>query len=371
MFCFSARSLALTAAVLISLPQFASADLTIGSKAPKLDVEHWVSNNNGKLPKVQSFQANKVYVVEFWATWCGPCVASMPHIAKLQKDYLEKGVQIISISDEDLETVEKFLDRPVPNGEKGADGKKQTFRELTAGYCLTTDPDQTVYKDYMEAAGEGGIPTAFIVGKDGVIEWIGHPMEMDGPLEQIVDGKWDRAKYIKQRKERQAIEEALPEVFAFMESKKYDKAFKKLDELIAMASDPELATGLGGLKIQMMIDAKPEEAAKMLKELVAKSNEVQALNALAWQVVESSAEKEKELPKELINAAVEAAEKAVKLAPKDGAVLDTLTHLVHLQGDLDKAIDLQKKAIALAPEMNELKSFLKQLQDEKAEATKK
>jgi len=70
---------------------FADDTLTIGSKAPALDVEHWVQNGEGKFSKVTDFQKDKVYVVEFWATWCGPCVASMPHIVEMQKEYSEKG----------------------------------------------------------------------------------------------------------------------------------------------------------------------------------------------------------------------------------------------------------------------------------------
>lgn len=367
---FSIRLMSLLVILSLAVAQTVQADLTVGSKAPKLDIEHWLSNNSGKFPKVQGFQSNKVYVVEFWATWCGPCVASMPHLAQLQKQYAEKGVQIISVSDEDLDTVKKFLERSVPNSEKGAEGKKQTFAELTAGYCLTTDPDQSVYRDYMEASGEGGIPTAFIVGKDGIIEWIGHPMEMDEPLEQVVDGKWDRKKYLKQLEERKAIEAGLQEVFAFIQSEKPAKALKKIDELIGSATDPELKAGLAGIKITILIDSDPSEAAKQMRDLIGKTKEAEGLNSLAWSVVEAAQEKE-DVPKEIIAVAIEAAEKAVKLAPKDGAVLDTLAHLFELKGDLDRAIELQKKAVELSPEVPQLKSYLKQLQSDKAEASKK
>ena len=64
---------------------------------------------------------------------------SMPHLAELQEKYVDKGVQIISISDEDLETVEGFLKTKVPaqKGAKGGEGAK-TSAEVTATYCLTT-----------------------------------------------------------------------------------------------------------------------------------------------------------------------------------------------------------------------------------------
>jgi thiol-disulfide isomerase/thioredoxin len=159
--------------------------LTIGSKAPSLNVEHWVQNGKGKFKPVKKFEDGKVYVVEFWATWCGPCIASMPHLSELQKTYADKGVQIVSISDEDLETVETFLKREVNAPAKEEEGdddddKKEgdkkdkedddsdapkTYADVTAGYCLTTDPDGSSQKDYMQAAQQNGIPTAFIVGK--------------------------------------------------------------------------------------------------------------------------------------------------------------------------------------------------------------
>ena len=105
----------IVAAVLGGLVSFSPASaraddlLTIGSDAPALDVEHWVQSGEGKFGKVTKFEKDKVYVVEFWATWCGPCVASMPHIVETQKKYAEKGVQIVSISNEPKETVEEFL----------------------------------------------------------------------------------------------------------------------------------------------------------------------------------------------------------------------------------------------------------------------
>ena len=202
----------------ILLQQAASAkDLGIGSKAPALDIEHWVQDGNGFFKPVTEFEKDKVYVVEFWATWCGPCIQSMPHLADLQNKYRGNGVQIISVSDESLDEVKDLL------GKKNEDVGK-TFAEVTAAYSLTTDPDRSVYKDYMTAAKQQGIPTAFVVGKTGLVEWIGHPMEMDGPLAAVVDGKWDRDAYAKEMVAEQKMQESMQRLSMLASTGKFAEA---------------------------------------------------------------------------------------------------------------------------------------------------
>ena len=55
-------------------------------------------------------------------------------------------------------------------------------------YTIAVDDERSMSESWMMAAGRNGIPSAFIVGKDGTVEWIGHPATMDEPLEKIVDG---------------------------------------------------------------------------------------------------------------------------------------------------------------------------------------
>ncbi len=65
----------------LATPQSASAQtLGLGDPAPALAVKEFV-----KGAPVTAFQKGNVYVVEFWATWCGPCRTSIPHLTELQK----------------------------------------------------------------------------------------------------------------------------------------------------------------------------------------------------------------------------------------------------------------------------------------------
>lgn len=77
---------ALAALVALCCPAFA-AELTIGSRAPALDIEHWVqrAGRGDDFAPITTLEPGKVTVIEFWATWCPPCRASMPHLADLQK----------------------------------------------------------------------------------------------------------------------------------------------------------------------------------------------------------------------------------------------------------------------------------------------
>ncbi len=222
-------------------------ELGIGSKAPMLDIEHWVQDGNGFFKPIKEFRDGQVYVVEFWATWCGPCLNSMPHLAELQNKYRGRGVQVISVSDETLDEVKDLL------GKEKEEGK--TYDQITSAYSLTADPDRSVHKDYMEASGQQGIPTSFIVGKTGHVEWIGHPMEMDEPLEAVVTDSWDREKF----KEKLAREEEFKLVVQQMSrlagGGKFGEALKLAEEQLAKADDESLREQWQSIRFKLKLMA--------------------------------------------------------------------------------------------------------------------
>jgi len=343
--------------------------LTIGSPAPKLDVEHWIQDGQGFFKQVTEFKPDHVYVVEFWATWCPPCVASMPHLAELQKQYRGQNVQIVSISDEPLETVETFLKRETD----GPDGEKTTFHEITAAYSLTTDPDRSAHEDYMEASNQQGIPTSFIVGKDGHIEWIGHPMELDGPLEQVVQGKWNRDEFGRMYIAQQDFTNVLQQVSQLVNAQKFPEALAALDAQIKKSPPEEIAARYAAIKQQVklmggMIDA--EVTAFVQEQLAAGKGEPVNVARVAMSLYQSA--QQQEGLDELVKLAITALQQEVEGADQElkPLLLDTTARLQQSVGDLEGAIESQQAAVdsASGSTKDRLTRFLDELKAAKDDA---
>lgn len=340
--------------------------LTIGSTAPPLEIEHWVQDGSGKYKPVTRFEPGKVYVIEFWATWCGPCIASMPHLAAMQEQYGERGVQIVSVSDEELSIVEKFLKKQVP------DKENTTYRDLTAAYSLTTDPDGSAQQDYMSAAGQDQIPISFVVGKTGQIEWIGHPIELDDVLEAVVTDAWDRSVFAAKFKVKQEADKALNDAMELMDKRDYEAALAKIDQVLE--SDDTIQLQM--FKMEALFAAKKAKPA--LEHVTSLYNKLEddatLVNMVAWNVFEL-ATAYKMMKPELIDASIKATEQASVRADKDakGSILDTLAHYLDEKGELDKAIATEEKALELATAEDEefMKSFLEQLREKKKQAAAK
>jgi len=147
--------------------------LKIGDPAPALKAHTWVK---GK--EVKSFELGKVYVVEFWATWCGPCRESIPHLSQLSKS--NKNVTFIGVAASERKE------------ESGSDQRltklKRFVREQgdKIAYTIAYDSDRSMGTPWMKASGYKSIPTAFIVDGEGKIAWIGHPMEVNAPLAEAL-----------------------------------------------------------------------------------------------------------------------------------------------------------------------------------------
>ena len=129
--------------------------------------------------KVETFSKDKVYVVEFWATWCPPCKRSIPHLTELQKDYGSRGLQIIGVSDEPVDLVKKFVK------EKGS----------AMDYTVATqkEDDSFIKEKWMQATGQKGIPCAFVIARSGKLVHIGNPLDpnFDNVIKMTLANRYD------------------------------------------------------------------------------------------------------------------------------------------------------------------------------------
>lgn len=151
-----------------------SPSLNIGDIAPPLRVRGWIKGT-----PVQQFKKGTIYVVEFWATWCSPCKAAMPHLSILAVEYKDRvtilGIDVYETKSTSIEKVKAFVDS------MGA----------RMDYHVAAEDSNFMVAGWLNASGEQGIPKSFVVNAEGKVAWIGHPKDLDVVLSKIVNNTWD------------------------------------------------------------------------------------------------------------------------------------------------------------------------------------
>ncbi len=163
----------------------AQGSLTIGDKAPKFPVAGFVKGN-----KIDHLELGKTYVIEFWATWCGPCIASMPHLSEMADKYQGK-VNFVSVNTWDYNKDANRVPETEETHVKRVGDWVAKNTEKMRYNIVRDDVNDTISTTWMRAAGQNGIPCAMIVNAQGKIAWIGHPMSMAEPLEAVSNKTWD------------------------------------------------------------------------------------------------------------------------------------------------------------------------------------
>src|SRR5438034_3812996 len=126
-----------------------------------------LANLDGKNVSLKDF-ADKVMVVDFWATWCGPCREEIPHLNKLYENYRGKGLVVAGIS----------MDA------EGPEVVKQFAKELRMEYPVVMG-DENVQQDF---GGIVGLPTTFIIDRKGNIvkKYTGYQPAIMQDMEQTI-----------------------------------------------------------------------------------------------------------------------------------------------------------------------------------------
>ncbi|MCC6321248.1 MAG: redoxin family protein [Phycisphaerales bacterium] len=336
--------------------------LIVGDMAPKLEVEKFIKGE-----AVTGYEKGKVYVVEFWATWCGPCIKAFPHLSELQAKHKGKvtfvGVNIwedsrgSKYSEETAKEVAEFVEKQ---------GDKMSYTVAYDGAAKKMD------KAFMRAAGKSGIPAAFIVNGEGKVAWIGHPARMDSVLDDVLAGKWDikkaadesKAEKESADKARQAMEKARPTIERVREAReneKWEDLVKALGELKAI--DPERFAQADVERFMVYINElkQADKAYAMKDELLANkaiASNGMLCNQIAWTLVDP----EGDVKNPNVEFALAFAAKGCEVTEnKNPAIIDTLARCHWLKGDKAKAIELQEKAIKLCEsdeDFSEMKSDL-------------
>lgn len=309
----------------------------IGDSAPELHLDSWVQGD-----EVTKFEKGKVYVLDFWATWCGPCIAAMPHMTETQKKYADKGVQVIGVAiwQPDFSEVKPFVSK----------NKERMGYSVAIESCPPHPDDMSdqrerfewstekgkMSQEWMMAAGRNGIPSIFIVDQNQKIAWMGHPMDgMDAALEKIVAGTYDLAGEAEKYRKAMAAEGLKEEFAGMVRAGKHTAAFKFA------------ARHLDG----------------------AFNDDANFLNFIAWEIVDP----EGSVENKDLELAMRAAKRADELTErKSAAIVDTLARVHFCKGEVAQAVELQKVAVSLAE--GEMKAELEKALDEylkKAEEAKK
>ena len=326
----------------VSLTEAEKTTLKAGDRAPKLVCGDFVQGD-----RCTEFERGKVYVVEFWATWCGPCLATIPHLNALWKKYQDKGLVVIgqNVWEQDESGVEKFIKKM---------GEKMTYR--VALDDKSTDKKGAMAKTWMDAAGQDGIPTAFVVDKEGKIAWIGYPTELDKVVEAVLAGTFDAKKFAEtETAADKAVEEKASELISAMQGEKWDEALAILDDLAKMLPAERALTEFWQERVEVLIYKKDFDALTKLITQLAEHYKDDA-EGLAYVAFSLTYDEE---TKSLFPLAEKLAARANELANgEDPAVLDVLARVTFMKGDKDKAIELLTKAVPLTDNAR-MKKFLK------------
>jgi len=160
----------------MSIPLSAKEGVKVGDMAPPLSCDEWIKGDT-----VKTFCAGSVYLIEFWGTWCGPCIKNIPRLSKLQQQYAKGGLTVLGVASHEFkprETLMQFME------ERGASMK----------YRVAYDPDQSMERDWDTGGKEGAtfrMPICFVVDKGGRIKFVGHPEDasLESAIKRALDEK--------------------------------------------------------------------------------------------------------------------------------------------------------------------------------------
>jgi thiol-disulfide isomerase/thioredoxin len=325
--------LALVASPALALA--AAPTLKVGDPAPKLQNGKWIQGD-----PVKGFEKDKAYIVEFWATWCGPCRVSIPHLNETYEKYKDKGLVVIGQDcwERDDGLVAPFVKQM---------GEKMTYRVVLDD--KSENDKGKMAETWMAAAGRNGIPSAFLVDKKGLIAWIGHPMELkEKTIDAVLDGTFDihaaATAYETDQKNEAQLRSYWMDINKAMRQKQWDEAQTKLDEAEKLVPEDK-RDNLEMMRVNILYGKEDYPAAYKVVTQISDAHKDNPMlqNELAWQIATRPDIKERDL--KVAELCANRANDASK--GKDPGILDTVARVKFMQGQKEEAVALQQKAVDL------------------------
>lgn len=286
----------------------AVSSLNIGDVAPSLEGTQWLK---GDAPVFE----DQVTIVEVWRTTCSSCKSQIPHLTSLQQKFGDR-LSVVSVSRDSLEVLKNFINE---NGDQ-------------MGYTIGKITDE-ISDSYM--SGVPGVPYTFLVNREGLLIWKGHPSRIDDILARTMEGNID----VKQLKEIAQLEESLTEALNTNQPAIIAPVNQKL-----LAADPTNEEGLDvGMRLAKYND-EPEKVKEMFDNISMTGLSGYKANLFAMMLVSES-----DLGYRYPEAALKFSIHALKQEPQNYSYIATYARVLYCLGDVDKAILWQKKAVDLNP----------------------
>jgi thiol-disulfide isomerase/thioredoxin len=199
----------------------------------------------GEVPK--EWEKDKLYILECWATWCGPCIKMIPHMNELHKEYKDKGLSVIGVNvrEDDKEKVATFVKRK---------GEGMAYPIVYVG------KDGEFVKEWLSGPDTIGIPRAFVVKNGKLLFHINPGVLKKEVIESLLAGGEKEAQTVKIM---QAVAQQMAKQVEIMKDPKQQKimAFRK-DVLFPLVTKKDYAKATTEAEIFIKANAALSEADK-------------------------------------------------------------------------------------------------------------
>lgn len=312
--------------------------LKIGDPAPPLRVREWIKGT-----PVQTLEKGKVYVVEFWATWCKPCIAAMPHLSSLARQYKDNitilGIDIMERETTTMEQIRAFVDSV---------GSRMD-------YHIAAEDSNFMAAGWLKASGEQTIPSTFVVDAVGRLAWIGHPKDLAEVLDKIVNNRWDFNHALTRREQNNRLQEFDQEaidtlLYMYLDNPgKQDSTLLVIDQMVRNNPQLKYASLVGATTFSLLLQKDPQKAYEFGKVmLVTPTYEDPPYDHIASAIEYHSAKLN--FPPKIWELGAEAYQRQIAKYPWNTATPNTYHKMAALfwrAKNKSKAIDAEQKAIEL------------------------